>query len=1299
MKSRVLVLVEEPALRARLARVVQTLGYTVSPARIDRDPLREAHRLAAAIVAPASCGEGGLALVRRLCAAGCRVIVVAGSRADIPGLSRLLPDAEAFLAQPLDEEKLAHLLAQDAAPQGGAEPAPAMRLRFEGRTLDLDGYTFVDENGRAVALTRAEFQLLTLLARSSGRALTRDQLRNGISGRDHDPYERSIDMLVARLRRRIEPNAGRPRFILTVPGVGYKFAASVEQTALAGPAPVVATPPGQADNAPRPDELRELSVLACRIGGLAAISARLGPEDEAELMRAIHRACTEVALRFRGVLAKTLGASVVICFGYEQSQEHDPERAVRAGLELIDAVRGMDAPGALNAQIGIATGTLMVAAAPGPSGEIDATGQPLNLALRLRSAAPSDSVLITGRTRELVGGFFDYREMPPLVLADDVAPVAVWQVTGESASTGRFEALRRAGMLELVGRRQEMDLLRRCWSRALAGAGQVVPIAGEPGIGKSRLLAEFQDESNVRLYGSLKYFGSQLQTDAALYPVLGELQRAAGFDRTDAPADRLAKLTALLQGTCRAAQDSVAVIADLLSLPASDPSALQQLPPQQRKQRTLAALLARIRSLASRQPVLILVEDAHWLDPTSVEFFTQLVEMIPKLPVLLLVTARPEFAAPWPVYAHMTCVTLARLSREDAALLIERVVGGKTLPRQVVKQILAQADGVPLFIEELTRSLLEAGFLREGPDGYEMIGPYPSQTVPKTLQGSLSARLDRLGPAKEIAQIGAVIGREFSHELLSAVSTASERWLRGALEELIASGLVFRRGAGANALYVFKHALVQDAACATLLRGRKRALHARIAEVLERRFPEVAESQPEVLAHHCTEAGLIGKAADLWGKAGLQSLTRSALMEATAQLNRALAQIATLPGTAHLRRQQIRFQVALANALMHTKGYASPDTKASFEQARLYIEEAEALGEPPDDPLLLFAVIYGFWVGNFVAFNGATLRRLAAQFLALAERQGATVPLMIGHRLMGTSLKCTGDVAESRAHYDRALALYDPAEHRPLATRFGQDIGVVVLSYRAWTLWLLGCPQAARADADRALADAREIGQAATLMYTLAHAARTCFWTGDYATAGTLAEEVFALADEKGASAWQAFATMHRGSVLAMTGAGTSAVRMLTSGIDAWRSTGSTLWIPCYLSNLARAHAECGQVDDAARCIGEAMAAVEATQARWCEAEVHRIAGEIKLLSPGRDAAQAEACFERALATARGQQAKSWELRAATSMARLWRDRGKGPQARGLLAPVYGWFTEGFDTLDLREAKALLDELTPCTTH
>ena len=486
---------------------------------------------------------------------------------------------------------------------------------------------------------------------------------------------------------------------------------------------------------------------------------------------------------------------------------------------------------------------------------------------------------------------------------------------------------------------------------------------------------------------------------------------------------------------------------------------------------------------------------------------------------------------------------------------------------------------------------------------------------------------------------------------------------------------------------------MQEAAYSTLLGEPRRALHARIAETLESKFVEVAESQPELLARHCTEAGLIEKAASLWGKAGQRSLERSALAEAAEQLKRALDLIAALPDTAALRRQQIKFQVALANSLMHTKGYASPDTKASFAQARLYVERAEALGEPPEDPLLLFSVLYGFWVGNYVAFNGDILRDLTAQFLALAEKQGATVPLMIGHRLMGTSLMATGDIAESRAHYDKALGLYDPAEHSPLSTRFGQDVSVVILSYRSWTLWLLGYPEAALADTDHAIESAREMGQASTLIYALSHASFTHIFCGNYAAVNAQLDEAVTLAAEKSALAWKAFGMMHQGLLLALTGQASNAAQIMTSGINAWRSTGSTLWIPWYLPNLARAYAELGQFDNASRCIGEAMTTIQTTKERWCEAEVNRVAGEIALKLPQPVAAKAEAYFERALAVARQQQAKSWELRASMSLARLWRDQGKKQQARELLAPVYGWFTEGFDTHDLKEAKALLEQL------
>ena len=555
------------------------------------------------------------------------------------------------------------------------------------------------------------------------------------------------------------------------------------------------------------------------------------------------------------------------------------------------------------------------------------------------------------------------------------------------------------------------------------------------------------------------------------------------------------------------------------------------------------------------------------------------------------------------------------------------------------------------------------------------------------------ARLDQLGPAKEVAQIGAAIGREFSRALLAAVVRKPEEELNSALDRLLAAGLVFRQGVPPDTSYLFKHALVQDAAHGTLLREPRRALHARIAETLESQFADIVERQPELLARHCTQAGLIEKAAHLWGKAGQRSLDKSALLEAIEHITRALDQIEGLPATPALRREQIKLQFALITPLNHVKGYAAPETKSVVERARLLIEQAEALGEPPEDPLLLFSALYGVWTANYVASNGDAVRELAAQFLALAEKQGATAPLLIAHRIMGISSATTGDIAKGRGHFDRAMALYDPAEHRPLATRFGVDSRVSVLSYRSWALWFLGYPEAALADSDQAISDAREIGQAATLMYALGHAPFTYFECGSYAKATAVVDELAALADEKGALFWKAEVTLNQGRVLAMTGKAADSVHKITSGLTTWRSTGSGMWIPVFLACTTGAYAELGQFGDAWRCIGEAMTAVETTKERWWEAEIHRMAGEIALLLGEPDATKAEAYFERALAVARAQQAKSWELRAAMSMARLWRDQGMPQRARELLAPVYGWFTEGFDTRDLKDAKALLEEL------
>ena len=567
--------------------------------------------------------------------------------------------------------------------------------------------------------------------------------------------------------------------------------------------------------------------------------------------------------------------------------------------------------------------------------------------------------------------------------------------------------------------------------------------------------------------------------------------------------------------------------------------------------------------------------------------------------------------------------------------------------------------------------------------------PSPALAVPASLHASLMARLDRLGSAKGLAQIGAAIGREFSHALLASAAGLPEPELAEAIDRLLQSGLLSRQSAPPHATYLFKHALVQDAAYGTMLREPRRALHARIAEILESQFAEIAESQPELLARHCTEAGLIEKAAGLWGKAGQQSLARSALTEAAAQFTRALALFAALPATPAVRRDEITLQVGLANALMHVKGYAAPETKSALRQARKLIERAEALGEPLDDPLLLFSVLYGFWIAAYVAFNGDLMRELAEEYLTLAESQGSTVPRIVGHRTMGVTLGLTGNIWEAQAHYTQAVALYDPAEHRSLATRFGSDGRAM----RALTLWLLGYPEVAQTHIDHAVKEAREIGQAAALMLALGITNYTNILRGDWVAANAFAEELAALADQKGALLRKAEATFQHGCVLALTGRAADAVQTITSGVTAWRSTGATCWTPLHMSFLASAYTRLGQLDDAWRCIREAMAASEASKETWCDADIHRVAGEIVLLSGEPDTLKVEAHFERALAVARQQQARSFELRAATSLARLWRGQGRSDEARDLLAPVYGWFTEGFDTLDLKEAKALLDAL------
>ena len=708
-------------------------------------------------------------------------------------------------------------------------------------------------------------------------------------------------------------------------------------------------------------ERRQVTVMFSDLVGSTVLSTHMDPEDLREVISAYQETVAESVRRFGGFVAKYMGDGVLVYFGYPQAHEDDAEQAVRAGLDLVAAVSILKTRTALQTRVGIATGLVVVGdlIGSGASQEQPIVGDTPNLAARLQAIAEPNSVVIAESTRKLVGNLFELTDLGLMELKGISGPVRAWVPLRLGSVESRFEAFHSSGLTELVGREEELELLLRRWSKAKTGEGQVVLISGEAGIGKSRLTAALLEEV-AEPHTRLRYFCSPQHTDSALFPIIGQMERAAGMTHDETARAKLDKLDAVLAKSSTPPEDR-ARFAEMLSLPNDGRYPARELAPEQRRQQTLEALTSQIEALTRQSPVLMIFEDVHWADPTSIEALGRAIDRIRSLAALLIITHRPEFNPPWIGRPHVAAVTVNRLGEREIAAMIDRVTGHKPLPASISKDIIERTDGIPLFVEEITKSVLEA--VGEGTAERAVAAiPSLSAAVPASLHASLMARLDRLGSAKEVAQIGAVIGREFSHALLVAVTRKPEAELQTALDRLVAAGLLFRQGTLPYASYLFKHALVQDAAYGILLREPRRALHARIAQTLESQFPEIADSGPELLARHCTEAGLIEKAATLWGKAGQRSLHRSALAEASVQLSHALHQIAALPATPALRREQIKLQVALINPLTHIRGYAAPETQAATEQARLLIEQAETLGEAPEDSLLLFSVLYSFWI-------------------------------------------------------------------------------------------------------------------------------------------------------------------------------------------------------------------------------------------------------------------------------------------------------------------------------------------------
>lgn len=1059
------------------------------------------------------------------------------------------------------------------------------------------------------------------------------------------------------------------------------------------PATAAAAVSGKASLAPGA-ERRQLTVMFVDLIDSTALAARLDPEEMAEVLRSYHGAVAGAIARFEGHVAKYMGDGVLAYFGYPRAHEDEAERAVRAGLAAVAAVHSLGSAHGetLAARVGIATGPVVVGEliGEGAAREETVVGDTPNLAARLQTLAEPGTVVISARTRDLVGGLFELADLGMQILKGFPVPVRAWRVVGEGAAESRFEALRGAGLTPLVGRENEIGLLLEHWERAKEGEGQVVLLAGEPGIGKSRLVRALRGRLENEPHTALGHYCSPHHQASPLCPVIGLLERAAGFAADDTAATRLDKLEALLA----LSTDDVTAVAPLLAALLSLETAARYPPldmsPHRQKERTLEELVKQVLGLARRRPVLAVYEDVHWADPTSLELLDLLVDGVQGAPVLVLITFRPEFEPSWTRHANVTALTLSRLSRRQGAAMVARLSGGKALPPAVLDQIVAKTDGVPLFVEELTRTVLETNLLRDEGDHYVLAGPLPPMAIPTTLHESLLARLDRLAPAREVAQVAAAIGREFSHELLAITAALPESELQAALDDLVGSGLVFRRGTPPQATYSFKHALVQDAAYATLVRAKRQRLHARIAAALEQHFPETVQAQPELLAQHLTEAGLAEPAIDYWLRAGQAEIARSATAEAMAQLTKGLELIPVLPDDAARWRRELELQVALGVALMAAKGWAAPEVGQANARAR---ELCERLG----DTSRLFPVLYGEWVFHVVRAELEAGRTAGEDLLRRAQEQNDAAAETIGNRIVGTAELLRGELVAARAHLERTLALYDPAAHRSLAFLYAQDPSVAGLSVLSWGLFALGYPEQAQARSEEALTDAKELSHRNTLGYALLYGCILSQLRGDQDEARDRANALIALAAEQGSPHFLGAGIVVRGWTLGAAGELEAGIAQIRDGLTRWQTTGAGFLVPYFLSLLAELHGHAGAVKGALDIVTEALDRVEETGERWFEAELHRMMGELMLQLPRSDPTAAEARFEHAAATARHQGAKLWELRAATRLSRLWREQDRCGEAHDLLTPLYSQFTEGLGTPDLQAAGAMLRE--PAASH
>jgi predicted ATPase/class 3 adenylate cyclase len=1033
-------------------------------------------------------------------------------------------------------------------------------------------------------------------------------------------------------------------------------------------------------------------VLFCDLVGSTEIAARLDPEEWREIVASYHHATTEAITRFGGYVAQYLGDGVMAYFGWPAAHDNDAERATRGGLAILDAISKLNEPSTrpkLLARVGIDSGAVVVGAGVGK--DADVFGDTPNMAARLQAAAAPGTVFITSATHRLISGLFVVEPIGPRALKGVAAPIEVFRVVRPTGVRGRLQIAR--GLTPFVGRDEEMRLLLSRWERTCGGEGQVALVIGEPGIGKSRLVIEFRDRIRDAPHIWMESVGEQFFENTPFHAMIEMLSRWLELQDAAGNQQQFERIERALASAGLKATEIAPLIADLMQLPTGERYPAVTLTPEQKRRRLLSALTGWIIGAAKLQPQVMVVEDLHWLDPSTLELLELVAEQGATVPLMLLYTARPEFRATWPMRAHHTQITLNRLNPRNVRQMVSLVAANNALVSESVDAVVERTGGVPLFVEELTRAVLESSSAR-----------IPGHEIPATLRDSLMARLDRLGSAKEIIKIGAVIGNDFSYGLLHAVHPIREQDLQTGLRSATDAELVYVRGIPPDADYQFKHALIRDAAYEAVLRSRRKELHSRIARVLVERFPERVTSAPELLAHHYTEAGLVEQAIPYWEQAGRNAAQRSANAEASSHLTTALQLLRTLPDAPDRTRQELTILLALGVVLIATKGFATPEVESTYASAKSLCQQ---IGETDH----LFPAVWGLWAFYVVGGQLQMASESAEQLLDLAHRGQDASLLLQAHYALGVALFSLGELGSAHAHFEQCSSLYEPQRHHALTFMYGSfDTGLGTLCFMVLLLWLFGYPEQALKKSQETLDMARTLAHPFSLACALVWTSWFHQLLRDERAAQEQADAAMRLSSEQGFSTWLAMAMMFHGWALVMQGQCTEGLTELEQALANTRAQGADTQLPHYFGLLAEAHLRAGRREDALSALAEALAGVSKSENRFYEAELYRLKGILTIQTgvlgpspqvtethPPRSSThaetEAEKCFQRAIDTARRQGAKSLELRAKVSLARLLVNKGRRDEARTMLAEIYNWFTEGFDTADLKDAKALLDEL------